>query len=160
MGQLITANEVISKAFIHSNIDPSLIKAEFVEVCQVENIEPILGKDLYNEIVTQNNSNTLSANNQTLLNSYIKPALAFFVARDILLHLAIRVTNKGVMINNGTESSPASREDRALLIERYKEQAESMSGKIFKYLEDNQTLYPLYFSVRKNTSFKGGIITY
>lgn len=158
MAQLITANEVISKAFVHGNIDPALIKAEFVEISQEEHLRPLLGIDMYDEIVSENNAGSFTGSNQTLLNTYIKPALAFFVARDIILHVAVRVSNKGVMINNGTESSPASKEDRASLIARYKEQGDTLLNKMVRYILDNDSAFPLYAPENTGTKFKAGII--
>lgn len=158
MAQLITANDVISKAFIHGNIDPALIKAEFIEVSQEENIRAVLGNDMYDEIVSENNANVFTGSNETLLNNYIKPALAFFVAKDILLHIAVRITNKGVMLNNGTESTQASREDRASLISRYNEQGITMIDKMKRYILDNSSTFPLYANEVSDVKFKAGII--
>jgi len=158
MAQLITANEVIAKAFVHGNIDPALIKAEFVEVSQEEHILPFLGQDMYDEIVSENNANVFTGTNETLLNSYIKPALALFVARDIILHISVRITNKGVVLNNGQDSVQASKEERALLIDRYKEQGDTMLNKMERYILDNIADFPLYSQEISDTKFKGGII--
>jgi len=67
MAQLITANEVIAIAFVHGNIDPALIKAEFVEVVQEEHILPFLGLDMYEEIVSENNAGVFTGENQRSL---------------------------------------------------------------------------------------------
>lgn len=158
MAQLINANEVINKAFVHGNIDPALIKAEFVEVSQEEHIRPILGQDMYEEIVSENNAQVFTGLNETLLNTYIKPALAFFVARDVILQISLRATNKGVMINSSETSNAASKEERATLMERYKEQGDTMIDKMVRYIDDNSASFPLYLQETSSTKFKGGII--
>ena len=84
MAKLVTATEVRDTAFLNDNIDLALIKDTYIEVSQEEYILPILTKDLYEAIVSQSALDTLTSVNATLLNDYIKPALCFFVAVDIV----------------------------------------------------------------------------
>ena len=161
MAKLISSIEVIDKAFLMGNIDTSLITDTYIEVSQEEHIRPILTKDLYNLIVTENDSQVFTGSNSTLLNDYIKPALAFFVAADILIHLAIRTTNKGLMVNTSETSQSATREERIDIMTRYKEQGNTMLEKMQRYLDDNLTTFPLYqngSSATITTNLKGGII--
>ena len=159
MAQLITATEVKTTAFLQGNIDTALIKDSYIEVVQEEHILPALGKDLYEAIV----AGSLNAANTTLLETYIKPALAFFVAVDIVLHLSIRTANKGLMINSSETSNAASREERKDITQRYREQGTTMLDKMVRFIEhsDNNQNYPLYnngSSTVVTTKLPGGII--
>ena len=161
MAKLISSLEVIDKAFLMGNIDPSLISDTYIEVSQEEHIRPILTQDLYNLIVTENDSQTFTGSNQTLLNDYIKPALAFYVAADIIPHIAIRTTNKGIMTNTSETSQSATWEERIDIMTRYKEQGATMLEKMVRYLDDNTTTFPLYqngSSATITTKLKAGII--
>ena len=62
---LITAAEVINRAFTNANTDTSLIKSTFIEISELNHIRPVLGEDLYNEILTQS-LGTLTALNSVL----------------------------------------------------------------------------------------------
>ncbi len=55
MVKLITASEVISKAFTNSNTDTTLIKDGFIEIAQYNQLKPIIGEDLYNKIISEKN---------------------------------------------------------------------------------------------------------
>ena len=161
MRKLINANEVISNALLQDNIDPSLIKDTFIEVSQEEHIRPILTQDLYDLIVSENNSGTFTGSNETLLNDYIKPALAFFVVLDILPTLTLRITNKGLMINNSETSQAATREERLDIMTRYRELGKTMLEKMERYLDDNSSTFTLYQNGSSEiitTKLKGGII--
>lgn len=155
MAKLVTSTEVISTAFIHDNIDPNLIKDSYIEVSQEEHIRPILTQDLYDLIVSENNASSFTGSNQTLLNTYIKPALCFFVAADIIPHLSIRTTNKGLMINNSETSEAATREERIDIMTRYKEQGKTMLEKMQRYIEDNLSTFPKYENGSSETITKG-----
>ena len=56
MANLITASEVISKAFTNSNTDTALIKDSFVEIAQYNHLRPVIGEDLYNKIISEKNA--------------------------------------------------------------------------------------------------------
>lgn len=163
MAQLITASEVIDKGLMHDNIDTALIKEEFIEVSQEEHIRPILTQTLYDLIVSENNSGSLSAVNNTLLEDYIKPCLAFYVVLDLIPHMAVRTTNKGLMVNSSETSEAASREERLDIMTRYREMGDTMKEKMVRYIEDSDNLsdYPTYDdggSEKITTNLKGGII--
>jgi len=129
MAQLITATQVRDNAFLNDNIDLALIKDSYIEISQEEHIRPILTQDLYDEIVSEKDASTLTTVNATLLNDFIIPSLAFYVALDIIPHLAIRTTNKGLMINTAETSDPASREERLDIMKRFREQGKTMLEK-------------------------------
>lgn len=163
MAKLISATEIIEIAFVQQEIDTALIKDTYIEVSQEEHIRPILTQDLYDEIVTQKAANTLSTANSTLLNDYIQPALAFFVATDITTQIAIRVTKSGLMINSSETSDAASRSERMDITTRFREQGQTMLDKMVRFIEhvDNSSDYPLYQNGSSeiiSTTLKGGII--
>lgn len=57
MANLITATEVISKAFTNSNTDTSLIKDSFIDIAMYNHLRPVIGEDLYNLIISEKNAN-------------------------------------------------------------------------------------------------------
>jgi len=154
---LVTATEVITTAFPNDNIDSNLIKPSYIEVAQVEHIRYAIGEELYDEIISQKETNTLTSANQILI-AKIKPALCFYVAADVVLHLAIRTSNKGLMVNTSETSREASREERQDIMTRLKEQGQVYVDLTLKYLRNNAIDYPKYFYTENRIKIRGGFI--
>lgn len=57
MAKLITASEVISKAFTNANTDTALIKDSFIEIAQRNHLKPVIGDELYNRIINEKEAN-------------------------------------------------------------------------------------------------------
>lgn len=69
---LISSTEVISLAYV-TELDPTMIKSEVIQTAELKYVKPVLTSALYDDVVTN------PANYSTLITSYIKPCLAFFV---------------------------------------------------------------------------------
>ena len=69
---LITSTEVISLAYV-TELDPTMIKSEVIQTAELKYVKPVLTSSLYDDVVANPN------NYSTLISSYIKPCLAFFV---------------------------------------------------------------------------------
>jgi len=74
---LITATEVITAAYV-TEIDRSMIKEEVILTAELKYIKPVLTASLYDDVVSNPGSYT------TLIGTYIKPCLAFFVKASML----------------------------------------------------------------------------
>lgn len=161
MAQLITATEVIELAFTNNTVDALVIKDTFIEISQEEHILPVLQEDLYNEIVDQNNTSTLTTENQTLLDDYITPALAFYVKYEILDDMSVNTTDKGLQVPESDFSRAANSSERGDMKSKSKKHADTFADKMTRFLKENSDDYPLYSSgnnQRNNTTNTGGII--
>jgi len=170
MAQLTTASEVISKAFTNLNTDPTLVKDSYIETAQIRHIKPILANgvvklsdSLYQEIVDQNNTATLTADNLILLDDYIKPCLAFFVLFEVLPHLHVNTTSAGLQLPSSDFSSTASDAQRALIRKDAIDKGNSLVDKMTEFIEDesNEGKYPKYYASRNvsnTTTVNGGIV--
>ena len=69
---LITSSEVISLAYV-TELDPTMIKSEVIQTSELKYVKPVLTSALYDDVVANPD------NYATLITSYIKPCLAFFV---------------------------------------------------------------------------------
>lgn len=81
MAKLITASEVISKAFTNSNTDTSLIKDSFIDIAMYNHLRPVIGEDLYNLIMSEKNAGVVwsltAACTTTLDSATISSSTAF-----------------------------------------------------------------------------------
>ena len=69
---LISSTEVISLAYV-TELDPTMIKDEVIQTSELKYVKPVLTSALYDDVVANPD------NYATLISSYIKPCLAFFV---------------------------------------------------------------------------------
>ena len=69
---LITSSEVISLAYV-TELDPTMIKSEVIQTAELKYVKPVLTSALYDDVVKN------PGDYSTLITSYIKPCLAFFV---------------------------------------------------------------------------------
>jgi hypothetical protein len=164
---LISAQKVIDIAFTNTSTDPALIKDEFINIAQEEHIRPALGytgkiaDSLYEQIVTQNATGTLTSYNQTLLDDFIRPALAFYVKLEALQDMNVNTTSKGLMVAMSDTSRAANTNELAALANKVKSHADTLRDKMVRYLndEDNIDNYPLYRdAVKRTVSQTGGLI--
>ena len=63
---LATAAEVISNSFTNANTDTALISNNTIVLSELAHIKSVLGVKFYEELKTQHNNGTLTADNQTL----------------------------------------------------------------------------------------------
>ena len=80
---LITSDEIKAIAFPRKNIDESLLKDSFIEKAELKHIKFVLGKDFYDQLRSQNDSENLTPDNKTFLNDFLKNSLAFYVAMEV-----------------------------------------------------------------------------
>jgi len=144
MTKLTTAEAVINEVFVQKDLDPAFIKDADIIATQLQYIKPVLGKDLYNEITTQVDANTLTAANKTLLNDYIKAPLHQYLKAKVLTELTYQPENKGVLQFSGESETNVGKEGLQHVRRKCMENAETLIGLMREYLDDNSANYPLY----------------
>lgn len=156
---MMTAAEVKSQAIVDSNFDTAYID-QYILMAQRKYIKPFLGTDFYDEITDEIDS-SLTSDNDTLLDDYIKPALAHYVIYESLPQLRNQIAKGGVFLNLSETSDAASdlgygqiRDDYIAKAEAFKIQADNF---IQEEQDDDSTKYPLYCGKK---SQNGGIILY
>jgi len=159
--EIITTSEVKTLAVVNSNLDTAYID-QYILMTQRKYIRPFLGTDYYDEILDQlDDTSTLTADNSTLITSYIKPALAHYVVYESLPQVRNQIAKGGVFNNLSETSDIASGQDYGRLRDDYLIKAETFIKEIDLYIKDQQdvdgTKYPLYCGKNQQN---GGIIFY
>lgn len=156
---MMTAAEVKSQAIVDSNFDTAYID-QYILMAQRKYIKPFLGTDFYDEI-TDEIDTTLSSDNDTLLDDYIKPALAHYVIYESLPQLRNQIAKGGVFLNLSETSDAASDLGYGQIRDDYIAKAEALRVQADNFIQEEQdddsTKYPLYCG-RKSQN--GGIILY
>lgn len=132
-------------SIINDNVDFQTLQPVII-LCQDKYIHPILGTALFDSIADQITSSSVSANNTTLLNLYVRKTLMWYILHESPPIFKYRFMNKGVMVKNSENSQPADLKEIQFLQNSFKQNAEWYAERITKFLIDNDATYPLYRS--------------
>lgn len=156
---LITATEVVNISFTSSskNVE-AMVKDAYISRAENDYIRPVLGDDLYDDIVANHSSGV----NQTLYTEYLLPALAFYTKLLLLPDLNVKTTAQGLMVNSTEFGTQASSAMRAELATTTKQIADGFMKDAIKYIEINDTDFQLFYNGTTNPPVErktiGGII--
>lgn len=134
--KLMTSTEVKTQA-VDQPIDENLFD-RYILPSQRSYVLPLLGEDFYEEMTTQVENSTLTADNSTLLNEYIKPMLAHYVVYDALPQLHAQVNSRGVFMNISETSEPVSASMFNVLRQNYLHMAERLERDVKHYIDEEQ----------------------
>ncbi len=134
----ISENYLKQNGVINDNADMKVITPTLFLVQDLY-IHPILGTDLFNEIVAEINANTVSTDNQTLLDSYILPTMLWYTLCECTPVFKYRYMNKGVMIKNSENSSAADLTEIQFLMDKWRNNAEAYAQRCTNFLKEEAT---------------------
>lgn len=166
---LITAAEVVSKAMTNSNMDTSVIDDNIILIAELSHLKQHLGDFFWGELRKKGQEGSLSGDETTLVNNYIKPCLAFYVKYEVLNDMQYNTTSAGVMINDDEWSDPADNTELAILKQDTFRKAEILRKDMIEWLDDdsNNGVYSDYESNNNdkylngdNVVRLGGILAY
>jgi hypothetical protein len=130
---------------INDNVDMKIITPTIEDVQRLY-VEDVLGTQLFNQILSQIGSSSVSSANQTLLDSYILPFMKYYVLMEVSPVFKLRYMNKGLMVKSSENSQPASQEEMLYIMDRWRDNAQKLANKCTDYLRDNTATYPLFLT--------------
>lgn len=142
MSSFITVDKVLSLTQASLNTDPCLIETE-IEIAAKRYFKYCLGKELFNELCTQIDDLTVTAENQLLLDA-IEPSLARFVLFKALPLMRNNIGSNGILLNDTQFGSQSTLEDLTYIRQNILKKAEFLRDCVIEFLEDNIDDYPLY----------------
>ena len=146
----ISEQYIKDSSYIDENVDVKLLRNSILETQEMQ-IRSIIGTGLYDELVTQITAGTKTSLNNTLLDSYIKPALKYWVLHDSALILTFKVMNKSIVKRTAENTETIQATDLDKLMDFFKNRAEYYSERITKYLIENSNSYPLFLNPGNGT---------
>lgn len=148
----ISVDNVLNDGVFSKNIDPQYI-TQAIEWAQDNFIQQILGTDLYNQIQTEAGTtpNTLTPANETLLNDYLIPALIQRAKYHASYWIWAKFSNKSVLTKGSDVGSPVDIGTVEVLKNQFAAQSIQMGNIAIKYLQYNQTDFPLYINANVET---------
>lgn len=141
----ISEQYIKDTSYIDENVDIKLLRANILETQDVR-ILPILGTALYDDLKTKINTGTVSSTTgyTTLLDTYISPALKYWVLHDGAYILQYKIMNKGIVTRSSENADNIGIQELDRLMAFFKDRAEFYSERITKYLLENDSTFTLY----------------
>ena len=140
---LVTATYIKDYTFVDPNVDEKYIRIA-IEEAQKIHIRNYIGSGLYDEIINQVSTNTLSALNTTLLDNYIIPALKWWVMVEAAPFLTYKVTNKNIVKKNSDNSTGVDFNELNSFMNLVTDKAQYHTKRLIDYLFEYSDQYPLY----------------
>ena len=148
--QFISIEVIKDQSVINENVDSKLLQPTLIMVQDIY-LKQVIGKDLYAELITQVNAESVTALNTTLLTDYIQPYLINNVVSELVIDVNYKIKNKALMVGSSDNGQSLDTSGMSIIQTKYRNIAENYRVNLVDYLVDNSTDYPL-FSCAKNYS--------
>ena len=133
------------RSVLQDNVDMKVAKPTITDV-QKYYVLPIMGTQLYNEVINQIRTSTLSVLNTTLLNDYITDVMVWYCRMELPMAMNYKYFNKAVGVQNADNMQPASMQDIERLMDDARNKAQVYAQRMTNYLLANSVSYPLYLN--------------
>jgi len=140
----ITETYLKTNTPITANVDVTDVTPYIATQAQLR-VMPILGTVFYKYLLDAYNAQTLTNDQQTLV-EFIQPVVAWRSAEDAIFGLSYQLKNKGLQTQFGDYSGSVSRNEVAFGMEHYAQKASLFEQRLIRYLLSNKNLYPLFTS--------------
>lgn len=143
MTYFISIDEIKQNNVINANVDTEYIEPALREAQDIF-LREILGDALYNAIENRINDNNLTGKYVTLVNQYIKPYLENRMLASLVVPLAMKIRNAGVIQQYDQGFNQSSVKDVNYLADYYNNRVEFYENRMTEYLKKNAADFPEY----------------
>lgn len=140
----ISPQEIQQTTVLGGNVDIDSFQFA-IDYVQNTIIEPLLGTELFDKIVTDYTNDTLSGDYLTLFDDYVKPITKFESTGQYLAISQYKVTNGGVFKHQPDNAEVVTRDEVQQLVEYYHAQGQVYVQRFHKWIGKNPlTEYKTY----------------
>ena len=134
-------NYYLSKStYISQIFNKEFTVTQLVKASNPDNAREAVEEDLKTKIT----GGTLTADDVTLLDSYIAPSMLQWTMYECSASMLFKYRNKSVSTKSSENSQPIDFQDLQFLRDVWKNKAEERDKRLINYLCDNDNLYPKY----------------
>lgn len=138
---------------INDNLDANYLNPA-IHTAQEIYLQQIIGTKLLEKLKDMVANNSLTDDYKMLLDDYITPYLQFKVSAELVIPIAYKTRNAGVVVTNNEYVTNTQMKDATYLKNHYEDRADFYSIRLSKYLNANRGKYPEY---RQSSVCKGDI---
>ena len=145
MVYFVSTNYLKDTTIVANNVDDKILTPSIRSASDAY-VRTIIGIHFYNILLTKFNNQTLTPSEITLVQEYIKPAIAWRAASEVVISASYQSTNKGIQIQNGDFSN--SPEYKAIMFVNHHatDRASFYEDILLKWLNENGNTYPDFMS--------------
>jgi hypothetical protein len=132
----ISPEELVSTTIIGGNVDQDKFKMN-IENVMITVIEPLLGTELYDKIVTDVTAGTTTGLYLTLFNDYIKPITKNQACAEYVTVSGFMITNGGAFKHSPENSELMDKDEKALISTIYSSKADTYIQRFEKWICKN-----------------------
>lgn len=156
---LVSPKYIKDNYLVDSNVDDTLIVPAITDAQDI-NIQELIGTKYLKTLKTQVQTSTLIAQNITLLDEYLLPALIRYSLYYLPLYLNNRITAAGVVTKDTDRSTAVDSKDLDDMREELKNMADFYAQRMLRYLIANRTQYSDYLSIDDISQMMGRLNAY
>lgn len=123
-------------------MDIELVKP-FLMQAQDMFIQPVLGTEFYEELMTSVAGATVSSDQARLL-TLVRPAVAYYALYSALPFISVQLRNAGAVKVENPNVVPAEKREVDALRSEVKTVGDFYTQRVLKFLRDNRDLFPTY----------------
>lgn len=151
---LISEQTLKNETILNDNVGAEYIMPA-IETSQDIYLQQLIGTmlldKLYNLIDTNTINNDENAHYKTLIDDYITNYLKYKVLSEIVIPLAYKYRNAGIVQTTGDHYNNSPMKDAVLVQNHYELRANFYAQRLTQYLNANADLFPEYRNKRDNT---------
>jgi len=140
---LISQKQLNDRTPLNDNLDFSYVLPHLI-AAQDLGLVPVLGQALMDFLMVSVKDDTVTPDQEVLLDDYITPYLAYETLVVALPSLSIKLVDSGVVQRIADDSNPLSLEEIDKLIGNYTLRRDDYKQRLIDYLCANNSLYPQF----------------
>jgi hypothetical protein len=160
---LLDTDYLFKRSMVDDNVDTKLLTT-FIITAQDLHIQTILGENLYNKIMDDVSTGSISGDYKTLLMNYVMPAHMWFTIYEAIPFISFKITNKSITQKSGPNEPIANSGDLNWLRNIVKKNADFYNQRVREYIINLPSSFPEYFTTigieritPKRTTYFSGI---
>lgn len=148
-GLIINSAYVKNNGEIHSNLDEGYIKP-IIRMAQETVIKELLGSAMYDDLISEIEAESVSAN-YTSIQDYLANIMLWEVHARVVKQTTLKLTNQGAVTKSGDNNTALTAAEIGSLAQTYRNKADYYRGRLWKYLCENSSSYPLWYNPPSGT---------
>ena len=156
---LITTTDIKQFTIVDGNVNNDKF-IQFIEIAQAIHIQNVIGTDLYEKLQSEITGATLTGAYETLVETYIKPALIYWALYEYLPFAPYTVGNKGIFKHTSEAAVVADKDEVHEMREASQKTANYYTTRLLSYLCANETSFPEYKTNTDGDVYPAGDINY
>lgn len=154
MDYFLTPNYVITTTNVGRSVDQTMITPVIATSADMW-VRSIMGTEFYQYLLVEYNNQTLNASETILVSDYIKPAVAWRTASEVVIDSSIQIRNKGAQKQTGDYSNDADFSQLGYITKNTQQKAMFYENRLSVYLWENRDLFPEFMDpANKDSSAK------